>query len=55
MDAKPFNRTPCDAAIKRASHLGRVIVGGQITPFDGAHEIAWLATGPAMTSKSDRI
>jgi len=40
MDARAFNRTPCDAAIKRASQLATVIMGGQIAPIDGAHEIA---------------
>ena len=45
MDARAFDRRPCDAAIKRASQLAGEIVDGQIAPIDEAHEIAWLATG----------
>jgi hypothetical protein len=56
MDGKPFNRTPCDAALKRASQLARETVGGQIAPIDGAHEIAWLETGDFNDFlKGDRI
>lgn len=50
MDALPFNRTSCDAVIKRASQLARVIVGGQI-----AHEIAWPAAGACNDFQGDRI
>jgi len=50
MDAEPFNRTPCDGSMQRASQLA----SGQITPIDGAHEIAWHATGDCYDFLNER-
>jgi hypothetical protein len=38
------NGTPCEGAIERALQLAHQIVGGEVAPFDGAHQIAWLGS-----------
>lgn len=36
--------TPCHGAIEKARHLAHQILAGEIAPFDGAHQIAWLGS-----------
>lgn len=37
--------TPCEAAIEKAMLLARQILAGEIDPFDGGTQIAWLGSG----------
>ena len=36
--------TPCEGAIDKARQLAHEILAGEIAPFDGAHQIAWLGS-----------
>jgi hypothetical protein len=36
--------TPCEGAIEKALQLAQQIVGGEVAPFDGAHQIASLGS-----------
>jgi hypothetical protein len=36
--------TPCEAAIEKAMQLARQILAGEIEPFDGGTQIAWLGS-----------
>jgi hypothetical protein len=36
--------TPCEAAIEKAVQLAHQILAGEVAPFDGGRQIAWLGS-----------